>query len=47
MGGLIEKAGIVGSGGFLSPSFMSLFREGNGNPLQDSHLENAIDRGAW
>ena len=22
-------------------------REGNGNPLQDSHLENSIDRGAW
>ena len=22
-------------------------REGNGNPLQYSHLENPIDRGAW
>ena len=22
-------------------------REGNGNPLQDSHLENPMDRGAW
>ena len=21
--------------------------EGNGNPLQYSHLENSIDRGAW
>ena len=21
--------------------------EGNGNPLQYSHLENAMDRGAW
>ena len=22
-------------------------REGNGNPLQDSCLENSMDRGAW
>ena len=22
-------------------------REGHGNPLQDSSLENSIDRGAW
>ena len=22
-------------------------REGNGNPLQYSHLENSMDRGAW
>ena len=22
-------------------------REGNGNPLQYSHLENPMDRGAW
>ena len=21
--------------------------EGNGNPLQYSHLENSVDRGAW
>ena len=21
--------------------------EGNGNPLQDSHLENSMDRGTW
>ena len=26
--------------------FMCLFREGNGNPLQYSCLENAMDRGA-
>ena len=26
---------------------LSLFREGNANPLQYSCLENSIDRGAW
>ena len=26
---------------------LSLFREGNGNPLQYSCLENPMDRGAW
>ena len=25
----------------------SLIREGNGNPLQYSYLENSMDRGAW
>ena len=27
--------------------FKALTGEGNGNPLQYSHLENSIDRGAW
>ena len=37
------NAGDVGSipGSGKSPG------EGNGNPLQDSCLENSIDRGAW
>ena len=26
---------------------MDLTREGNGNPLQYSYLENPMDRGAW
>ena len=47
IGGLTEKAGIMGSGGFLSPGFMSLFGEGNGKPLQYSRLENPMDGGAW
>ena len=25
----------------------SVLREGNGNPLQYSCLENSVDRGAW
>ena len=29
---------------WLSHTF---FREGNGNPLQFSFLENPVDRGAW
>ena len=28
-------------------TFMALFGEGNGNPLQYSCLENSIDRGVW
>ena len=28
-------------------SFILDFGEGNGNPLQDSCLENSMDRGAW
>ena len=39
-GGDIRDAGsIPGSG--------SSAGEGNGNPLQDSCLENSMDRGAW
>ena len=34
-----DVGSIPGSGG--SPG------EGNGNPLQYSHLENLMDRGAW
>ena len=32
---------------FLSPVCLTLFGEGNGNPLQYSCLENPMDRGAW
>ena len=34
-----DMGSIPGSG--ISPG------EGNGNPLQDSYLENPMDRGAW
>ena len=34
-----DPGSILGSG--ISPG------EGNGNPLQDSCLENPMDRGAW
>ena len=30
-----------------SPGLGRSPREGNGNPLQDSCLENPMDRGAW
>ena len=29
------------------PGLGRSLREGNGNPLQYSHLENSMDRGAW
>jgi len=32
---------------FLEESFRRHFREGNGNPLQYSCLENPMDGGAW
>ena len=35
----------VGYPGSISGS--GIFSEGNGNPLQDSCLENSMDRGAW
>ena len=40
---LLAIAGVVGSlpGWGRSPG------EGNGNPFQDSCLENPMDRGAW
>ena len=31
----------------LIPESRRSFREGNGNPLQYSCLENPVDRGAW
>ena len=36
-----ESACNAGDVGFLPPG------EGNGNPLQYSHLGNSMDRGAW
>jgi len=36
-------AGDVG----LTPGLRSSPREGNGNPLQYSFLENPMDRGGW
>ena len=40
--GYMPRSGITGSyGSSISP------REGNGNPLQYSCLENPVDRGAW
>ena len=32
---------------FLMMAILTDFREGTGNPLQHSCLENAMDRGAW
>ena len=40
---LPANAGDVGS----VPDLGRSSREGNGNPLQDSCLENSMDRGAW
>ena len=37
------NAGDVG----LIPGLRRFLREGNGNPLQCSCLENPMDRGAW
>ena len=37
------SAGDVG----LIPGLGRSSGEGNGNPLQYSHLENSMDRGAW
>ena len=31
----------------ISHTLISLFGEGNGNPLQYSCLENPVDKGAW
>ena len=31
----------------LIPGLGRFTGEGNGNPLQDSCLENSVDRGAW
>ena len=41
-----ESACIAGDVGYIRGSEGSP-GEGNGNPLQDSCLENSMDRGAW
>ena len=41
-----ESAYNAGNPGSI-PRFGRSFREGNGNPLQYSYLENPMDRGAW
>ena len=41
--GNASQAGDVGS----MPGSGIFLAEGNGNPLQYSHLENFMDRGAW
>ena len=48
----MPRSGIAGSYGGFIPSFFKespyrLSREGNGNPLQYSCLENPMDRGSW
>ena len=40
------NAGDIGDAGLISGLGRSL-REGHGNPLQYSYLENPKDRGAW
>ena len=45
-GGSDGKAYNVGDPGLIPGSVRSP-REGNGNPLQCSCLENPMDRGAW
>ena len=40
------KAGDVRDAGLI-PGLGRFPGEGNGNPLQHSHLENSMDRGAW
>ena len=41
-----ESAGNAGDPGSIPESGRSP-GEGNGNPLQDSCLENSMDKGAW
>ena len=41
-----ESAGNAGDLGWI-PRLGKSSGEGNGNPLQYSHLENPMDRGAW
>ena len=43
---LPANAGDTGDSGLI-PGLGRSPREGNGNPLQYSCLENSIDRGAW
>ena len=51
LGGTVVKnlpanAGDIGDSGLI-PGLGRSPREGNGNPLQYSCLENSMDRGAW
>ena len=47
-GGAISKESACNAGDLgLIPGSGRLPREGNGNPLQYSCLENPMDRGAW
>ena len=39
--------GVTGDRGGFSPWLGTSPGEGNANPLQDSCLENPMDRGAW
>ena len=42
----LANAGDIKDSGLISRSGRSP-KEGTGNPLQSSHLENPMDRGAW
>ena len=44
-GKVVENEGDAGGAGSIPGSGRT--REGNGNPLQYSFLENSMDRGAW
>jgi len=37
----------VREGSYICGSLVQSSGEGNGTPLQHSHLENPMDRGAW
>ena len=43
---LLANAGDIGDSGLI-PGLGRSPREGNGNPLQNSCLENSMDRGVW
>ena len=48
LGGSDRKESTCDAGDLgLIPGSGRSFREGNGNPLQYSCLENSMDRGAW
>ena len=48
LGGLDSKASVYNVGDLGSiPRLGRSPGEGNGNPLQDSCLENPMDRGVW
>ena len=42
---LANAGDVIGAG--LIPGLERSPREGNGNPLQHSSLENPMDKGAW
>ena len=47
-GGSDSKESAYNTGGLgLIPGLERSPKEGNGNPLQNSCLENSMDRGAW